>query len=259
MINFTDLESNKDDYRIQYLTAKPFPHLIIKNFCNIEKITCLYEQIPDLNSKSRDYMFAKNKFEKSNYGELGDLFMELQDDLRSERLNSFLSFISSQNVFVDPKNHGGGLHQGRGNSQLDMHLDYNYHPLHKNWWREMNLLFYLNKDWCSEYGGHLKLHDLRTDHKVECDVDFNTLVIQKCDDYTLHGYDLTSFPPGNHRTSIATYAFVKHVNIIDKPRLTDWIPNADNKSLTKGFFNNFSKVVIPIKNKILGSGTAKNQ
>ena len=53
-------------------------------------------------------------------------------------------------------------------------------------------------------------------------------MIQKCDDYTLHGYDLTSFPPGNHRTSIATYAFVKHINIIDKPRLTDWIPNEEH-------------------------------
>jgi hypothetical protein len=259
MINFNHLELNKESYRTKYLSAKPFPHLSIQNFCNNDKISFLYDQIPDLNSKSRDYMFAKNKFEKSNYGELGDLFMELQDDLRSDRLNNFLSFISCQNVFVDPKNHGGGLHQGRGNSQLDMHLDYNYHPLNKNWWREMNLLLYLNKNWSPQFGGQLKLHDLRTDCKVECDVHFNTMVIQKCDDYTLHGYDLTTFPPGNHRTSIATYAFVKHVNIIDKPRLTDWIPNADNQSLTKSFFTRLSKVVIPIKNKILGSGTANNQ
>ena len=105
----------------------------------------------------------------------------------------------------------------------------------------------------------MKLHDLRTDHKVECDVDFNTLIIQKCDDYTLHGYDLTSFPDGNFRTSIATYAFVKHTNIIDKPRLTDWIPNRDNNTITKVIINNLSKIVIPLKNKIFGSGTAHNQ
>lgn len=259
MINFNLLEKNKSSYRTNYLSAKPFPHLIINEFCDSDKISLLYERIPDLNSKSRDYMFAKNKFEKSNYGELGGLFMELQNDLRSERLNKFLSYISSQEVFVDPKNHGGGLHQGRGNSQLDMHLDYNYHPLNKSWWREMNLLFYLNKDWKPEFGGQLKLHDLRTDHKVACDVDFNSLVIQKCDDYTLHGYDLTSFPPGNHRTSIATYAFVKHTNILDNPRLTDWIPNNDNFSRSKYLFNLVSKVAIPFKNKIFGSGTAKNQ
>ena len=59
-----------------------------------------------------------------------------------------------------------------------MHLDYNYHPLNQNWWREMNLL-YLNKDWKNSYGGHLKLRDLRTDEETELDVDFNTLIIQK--------------------------------------------------------------------------------
>ena len=57
-------------------------------------------------------MFAKNKFEKSNYGEIGPLLKELQEDLSSNEMNQFLIFITGQNVFVDPKNHGGGLQQG---------------------------------------------------------------------------------------------------------------------------------------------------
>ena len=81
-------------------------------------------------------------------------------------MNDFLSFLTNKETFVDPKNHGGGLHQGKKNSFLDMHLDYNYHPLNQNWWREMNLLLYLNKDWKNSYGGHLKLRDLRTDEKL---------------------------------------------------------------------------------------------
>jgi len=258
MINFDKLDTNKDLFRSEYLSAKPFSHLIIKDFCDKAKISKLYSEIPNLENKSRDYMFAKNKFEKSNYGELGALFLELQNDLKSAELNRFLSYISSKDVFVDPKNHGGGLHQGRGNSQLDMHLDFNYHPLNKNWWREMNLLLYLNKDWKPEYGGQLKLRDLRTDFAKLCDVDFNTLIIQKCDDYTLHGYDLTSFPNGNYRTSIATYAFVEHKRQVDKARLTDWIPNTANTSSTKIIVNRLIKTIIPLKNKIFGSGTAKN-
>ena len=97
---------------MDYLSAKPFPFIVIKNFCDLAKISELYNQIPNLTNKSRDYMFAKNKFEKSNFGELGPLFLELQEDLRSNHLNNFLSYISSKEVFVDPKNHGGGLHQG---------------------------------------------------------------------------------------------------------------------------------------------------
>lgn len=258
MINFKILEKNKEKYRLDYLNAKPFPYLLIKNLCEPDKLEQLYSQIPELENKSRDYLFAGNKFEKSNYQSLGSLFKELQDDLRSKEMNDFLSFISNKNVFVDPQNHGGGLHQGKKNSFLDMHLDYNYHPLHKNWWREMNLLLYLNKDWKPSYKGHLKLKDLRTDESTQLPVDFNTLIIQQCGDYTLHGYDFTNFPEGKFRTSIATYAFSEHVRQLYKPRTTDWIPEKEGDGKIKKIIGrNFHKIV-KIKNIVFGSGTSKN-
>lgn len=160
MINFSFLEKNKEELKTLYYQNKPFPHLVIKDICDINKIEKLYSQIPDLDNKSRDYMFAGNKFEKSNYSTLGSLFKELQEDLRSKKMNSFLSYLTNKNTFVDPNNHGGGLHQGKKNSFLDMHLDFNYHPINKNWWREMNLLLYLNKDWKPEYKGQLRLRDM---------------------------------------------------------------------------------------------------
>ena len=258
MINFDKLLSEKESFRLKYLTAKPFPNLVLKNICDESKLDDLYSQIPELDNKSRDYMFAGNKFEKSNYQTLGPLFQELQNDLRSEKMNEFLSYISNKDTFVDPLNHGGGLHQGKKNSFLDMHLDYNYHPLHENVWREMNLLLYLNKDWKSEYKGHLKLRDLRTDNTSELPVDFNTLIIQQCGDYTLHGYDYTNFPENKFRTSIATYAFTKHVRQLYKPRTTDWIPEKEGDGDIKKFVGrNFHKIV-KIKNFIFGSGTSKN-
>ncbi len=259
MINFDYLEKNKEDLKLKYLSAKPFPHLHIANICDSKKLNEMYLMIPDLDNKSRDYMFAGNKFEKSNYQTLGYLFSELQNDLRSKRMNNFLSYLTGKNTFVDPKNHGGGLHQGKKNSFLDMHLDYNYHPLNQNWWREMNLLLYLNKDWKPEYKGHLKLRDLRTDETDELDVDFNTLIIQQCGDYTLHGYDITNFPEGNFRTSIATYAFTEHKRQLYKPRTTDWFPEKEGDGQIKKLLGrNFHKLV-KIKNTFFGSGTSKNQ
>ena len=66
MINFDKLDTNKDLFRSEYLSAKPFSHLIIKDFCDKAKISKLYSEIPNLENKSRDYMFAKNKFEVIN-------------------------------------------------------------------------------------------------------------------------------------------------------------------------------------------------
>jgi len=259
MIDFVYLDKNKKILREKYLTAKPFPHLVITNICDQNKLSELYSQIPMLDNASRDLIFAKNKFEKSNYAELGPLFRELQSDLKSKEMNRFLSFLSGKPTFVDPFNHGGGLHQGRGNSFLDMHLDYNYHPLQRNWWREMNLLLYLNKDWDASYGGHLKLRDLRTDESKELAVDFNALIIQQCGDYTLHGYDKTNFPEGLNRTSIATYAFTEHKRQIYSPRTTDWFPSQDNSSLMKKFIGRQMPKIVKIKSIFFKSRTAKNQ
>jgi hypothetical protein len=174
-IIFEYLEVNKDRLRIEYLLAKLFPRLIIDNFCDSEKAKAMYSKIPDLSNKSRDYIFANNKFEKSNYKELGEEFVEFYTEISSQKMNDLLSYITNEKVFVDPKNHGGGLHQGKKNSFLDMHLDFNYHPIQNNWYREVNLLFYLNKDWREEYGGHLKVEDLRTGEKKSLAVPFNRL------------------------------------------------------------------------------------
>src|SRR5215213_1268348 len=113
MINLKYLNDNKEKFRLEYLLAKPFPHLVLDNICDKNKLETMYNSIPELNNKSRDYVFANNKFEKSNYKELGSDFEELYNDLSSKEMNEFLSFIANEEVFVDPKNHGGGLHQGK--------------------------------------------------------------------------------------------------------------------------------------------------
>ena len=258
MINFDFLEKNLEKLRIDYLAAQPFPHLIIDNFCDEEKLTRAYNAIPELNNKSRDYAFANNKFEKSNYKEICPELKELYEDLSSERFNNILSFITAKKTFVDPKNFGGGLHQGKKNSFLDMHLDFNYHPLHKNWYRELNLLLYLNKDWKPEYKGELKIKDLRTNDEADLAVPFNRLIVQQCGPYTLHGYDMTNFPEGRYRTSIATYAYQVHERLIETPRTTDWFPKDDASFMKKQLAKNYN-FLVQTKNKFFGSGTAKNQ
>lgn len=258
MINFDKIEANLESLRIQYLTAQPFPYLIIDGFCDEEKLNNAYNSIPELDNKSRDYAFANNKFEKSNYKVLSPELDELYHDLASERFNKILSFITAKKIFVDPKNHGGGLHQGKKNSFLDMHLDFNYHPINKNWYRELNLLLYLNKDWKEDYKGHLKIKDLRTDEEAELAVPFNRLIIQQCAPYTLHGYDMTNFPEGRYRTSIATYAYQVHNMHFEKPRTTDWFPKEDASFAKKLLAKNYN-FLVQTKNKFFGSGTAKNQ
>ncbi len=256
MIRLEHLLENKDKYRLEYLLAKPFPHLIIDELCDKEKIEVLYTQIPELHNKSRDYVFAANKFEKSKFMELSPLFQELHEDLTSQTFTDFLRYITNQEIIVDVKYHGGGMHQGKQKSFLDMHLDFNYHPLKKNWFRTINILLYLNKDWKPEYGGHLKLQDLRNNNTKDIEVYGNRLVIQSTSNYTLHGYDVTHFPEGMYRTSIAAYGYVQHQTIIEKPRTTYWHVSAEHP--VKLFLAKIYNPAVKIKNALFGSRTAKN-
>lgn len=259
MINFNYLEENKEELRLKYRLADPFPHLHILDFCDEDKLNLMIDEMPILNQKSRDAIFATNKFEKSRYYELGPLFNEMHEDLQSKKFASFLSFITGKSVFVDPANHGGGLHQGRGKSKLDMHLDYNYHPLQNDWWRELNILFYFSPNWKNEYGGHLKLEDLRSGKTKKIPINFNSIIIQECSSYSLHGYDLTNFPSDSARLSIATYAFVEHKTLIESPRTTDWFPDRQGGSPLKQFLGRNIHKMVRIKSLLFGSGTSKNQ
>jgi hypothetical protein len=256
MIDFEKLELNKEAYRLDYLLAKPFSYLVIDQFCMEDKINQLYDEMPDITTKSRDYVFAANKFEKSKIKTISPIFEQLYLDLLSDKFKDFLCYITNEDVFVDESFHGGGIHQGKKDSFLDMHLDFNYHPLHANWYRNLNLLLYLNKDWKPEDGGHLKIEDLRSGEKKEIGIPFNRMVIQKTRKYTLHGYGKINFPEGKFRTSIASYAYTKHKNLIEKPRTTDWHPG-DNEPLKK-FLASIYDPAVKIKNKLFGSSTAKN-
>jgi hypothetical protein len=228
MIRFDYLEANKEKFRKQFLEARPFPHIGISDICDKEKLELLYSQIPEIDTPSADYVFAKNKFEKSKYYELGGLFLELHEDLISPKFAELITYISNEDIFIDPTFYGGGIHQGRKGSFLDMHADFNYHPLHDNWYRNLNLLLYINKDWKKEYGGELKLEDGRTGEKTEVDVAFNTLAIMHCRSYTLHGYDPINFPENQYRTSIAAYAYTIHQNHLESSRTTVWHVKKEN-------------------------------
>jgi Rps23 Pro-64 3,4-dihydroxylase Tpa1-like proline 4-hydroxylase len=222
MINFDQLEANKVQLREQFLNAKPFPHLAIDNFCEVEKITQLVAEIPEIKTRASDYAFSKNKYEKSKIKGISPLFEEYHRDITSERFQDLIKYITQEEVFIDTDLYGGGIHQGWEGSFLDMHADFNYHPLKPTWFRNLNLLLYLNKDWKPAYGGNLKLEDSRSGVKTEVEVPFNRLAIMHCRGYTLHGYDAINFPAGTARTSIAMYAYSIHEKQLEAPRTTLW-------------------------------------
>jgi hypothetical protein len=264
MIDFEKWEQQKDALAQSFATAKPFEMVILDGLCDQQKLSQMYDQIPDPSEggigKSRDYMFAKNKYEKSSFKDISPLFQELYDDLTSERFANLLKTIVAQDVFLDPAFHGGGIHQGGPGSFLDMHVDFNFHPINRTWFRNLNVLLYLNRDWKPEHKGELKLRhrDHPDDPVTEVAPLFNRCVIMFTRDYTIHGYDAINFPEGKYRRSIAAYAYsLKDPKEVGKERTTVWYP--DQGGATKKTIGKHWPTLVRIKNALFGSATAKNK
>jgi hypothetical protein len=261
MIHFEALEKNLEGLRKQFLGNKPFPHISIDDFTDADRLQKALSDIPAPEStqinKSRDYIFAKNKFEKANFKELSPALEEIYQDLVSDRFQAILKSITAEDVFVDKEFFGGGIHQGGDGSFLDMHTDFNYHPVNRNWFRNLNILLYLNKDWKPEYKGQLKLRHGKTNETAEIEPRFNRLVIMHTRDFTFHGYDKINFPEGMYRRSIATYAYTLHDQGHQGYRSTTWNPESGSK--LKKFIGKNWPTLVNIKNSLFGIGTKNNR
>jgi len=262
LIDFELLEENSEHYKKSFLKASPFEHVVIDNFCDATALALGLDKVDDavemgLN-RSNDYIFAKNKFEKANFDDLSPEFALIKRDLLSVRFSNWVSYITGEVIFIDPSFHGGGLHQGGRGSFLDMHADFNFHPNNLSWFRNVNILIYLNKDWRPEYGGELKLRDGRVKNSDSLLIEpiFNRAVIMFTRCHTVHGYDPISFPEGSYRRSIAAYGYTEK-DEEGKLRTTVWSP--ERSSTLKRILGHHMPKLVKIKSLIFGSGTTKNK
>jgi hypothetical protein len=260
MIRFSELEARLPDLRTQFAQARPFSHIVIDEFCDARRLASLTDTIPDplaaKINKSRDYVFAHNKFEKSQFRQLGPLFNELYTELISDRMAKLLCNITGEDLFVDPDFHGGGIHQGGRDSFLDMHADFSHHPTHLDWFRNINILLYLNQGWQSDHKGELKLRHKVTKEICEVAPLFNRCVIMHTRDYTLHGYDAICFPEGQYRRSIAAYAYTLTDRPATQVRSTTWYP--EHSGAWKRAIGRLWPTLVRWKGAMLGSATARN-
>jgi Rps23 Pro-64 3,4-dihydroxylase Tpa1-like proline 4-hydroxylase len=262
MIRFDKIDSKLEELKQQWNNAEPFEYVVIDNFCDNEKLEEVYKTINgiDKNSvgKSRDYMFAKNKLEKSEFKSLSPELTAIYNDFTSDKFRSMVQHITGfADTFIDPDFHGGGIHMGGEGSFLDMHTDFNIHPKNK-WTRELNILLYMNPGWKPEYKGQLKLENLDTGKKAEIEPIWNRCVIMLTKGHTKHGYDPINFPKGTYRTTMATYCYTKPEVGKELPYVsTVWYPS--KSGIGKRIIGRHWPKLVNMKSKILPSKTGTNK
>ena len=198
----------------KFLSAEPFPHIVIDGLINEELLSRCAEDFPDLSTMEKVIRHSGRTDEK--------LASPRGNDFQPKSIYSLLSFLNSSEfidflqeltsveepLIPDPHFLGGGLHQIREGGFLKIHGDFCRHP-ETNLDRRLNVLLYLNKGWEEDYGGHLELYDKEVSScKQKILPVFNRIVIFNTNDFTYHGHpDPLRCPPSQSRNSLALYYF----------------------------------------------------
>jgi Rps23 Pro-64 3,4-dihydroxylase Tpa1-like proline 4-hydroxylase len=208
------LKLNRDPraLREEYLTADPFPHIVIDGLFDDAPLDAVLREFP-APSETRWARFDNPMEKKLGYyyaeSSISDNIRRFLDAMNGFEMLLFLEVLTGiDGLIPDPYFGGGGLHQIEPGGFLKVHADFNVHPKLKLD-RRLNMLIYLNKDWKEEYGGHLELWDpeMRQSRKRILPI-FNRTVIFSTTDTSFHGHPHPlACPPGKTRRSVSLYYY----------------------------------------------------
>lgn len=205
------LSSRADDYKTQYAQAKPFPHIVLSNLFEGHKLREIAASFPQA-TLGRWWKY-ENLFEKklarNDIHTMHHSIRCLIHELMENRFVSFLEKITGiQGLIVDHTLNGGGLHQILRGGKLDIHADYNYHPV-TGLDRRLNVLLYLNTNWRPGWNGSLEFWNKDMTECVKSIAPMiNELVIFSTTDTAYHGHpDPLMCPIDETRKSIALYYY----------------------------------------------------
>ncbi|HEX8461759.1 MAG TPA: 2OG-Fe(II) oxygenase, partial [Segetibacter sp.] len=202
-------EPNIEEYKSTFASALPFKHICIDNFIDLSFVNSLHNHFPALGEMRKKYNgINEKKAEDAEFGQLHLDFTILKEQLQSEKIKRWIERITGINdLQTSNDQRGAGLHQGGQNSFLDIHIDFNVHPL-LNLHRRLNLIIFLNPGWQDAWGGHLEFWNKDVSSCINKYLPIhNRCVIFETNEISYHGYSKINIPAGESRKSFYTYYY----------------------------------------------------
>lgn len=195
----------------QYVAALPFPHICIDNFLDRKILDTVLDDVESIPAPPEDsYDRAQERLKFSyNPDTLPEFTRTLFHTFNARPFIAFLEKLTGISALLpDPYFLGGGIHQVRNGGHLDIHADFNYHPMLKVE-RRINVLIYLNEGWQTDFGGQFEIWDTEMTQRMKSfDPIFNRCVIFNTTSDSYHGNPIpVAHPGGKPRLSIALYYY----------------------------------------------------
>jgi len=188
----------------------PIRHFVIDNFLVNNVANEIFAHFPAIDLMKVHYKgINEKKAEHSDFSFLHPLFNKMHHELSAKYFIEWLQKITGINELQTVEDRlGYGLTQGANNSFLDIHIDYNLHPI-KKIYRKLNLIIFFNATWETHWGGNLELWDAEVRNCIQSiSPVFNRCVVFECSDISFHGYSKITVPENITRKSAYQYYFI---------------------------------------------------
>jgi Rps23 Pro-64 3,4-dihydroxylase Tpa1-like proline 4-hydroxylase len=212
------VQGRAEALRREFQEARPFRYVAVDDFLEAKFCASLQADFPRFDEhRARNEMGETGR--KATVPELtgiGPAYRQFDQLMKSPAFLSFMGDVASiPNLLYDPDYVGGGTHENLDGQDLDMHVDFNYHPK-RRWHRRLNLIVFLNPQWQESWGGCLELlkdpwNPEQTESAKVVPV-LNRAVLFETTETSWHGFTQIQLPPGKQeisRRSLAVYFYSK--------------------------------------------------
>lgn len=182
-----------------FVSAQPFPHIVIDNFLDDDYSHALLAAFPafERGNAVGDNGEPGGKSTVDRIKTLGPAYKQLDEVIRSREFLAWLSVLTGiDNLLCDPWYLGGGTHENRNGMSLAAHVDFNFHPSER-WHRRLNLIVYLNPLRDQAWGGSLEFfRDPHADSKPSRSVTplFNRCVVFETSERSWYAFNSIHVP-----------------------------------------------------------------
>jgi 2-oxoglutarate-Fe(II)-dependent oxygenase superfamily protein len=200
-----------------FLTAYPFRHVVIDDFLESAFCQRLIAEFPafDKSHALNEMGEVGRKAAVADISSLGPAYRDFDALMRERSFLALMEKISNvPDLLYDPEYVGGGTHENLNGQDLDLHVDFNYHPRRLTH-RRLNLIVFLNPVWRDDWGGCLELHRDPWNEAPEPPRSIlpiaNRAVLFETTERSWHGFTRITLPDDQSisRRSLAIYFYTK--------------------------------------------------
>ncbi len=198
--------------------ARPFRHAVVDDFFDSRFCQSLIDEFPrfDPHNAINEAGAIGRKAVHAELATLGPAYRQFDALMRDPAFLQQMGEVTGiADLLYDKDYIGGGTHENLDGQELDIHVDFNYHPATFRH-RRLNLILFLNPEWSEAWGGCLELcadpwNPLGTE-TVRILPLANRAVLFETSERSWHGFSRIALPPekrGLSRRSIAVYFYTK--------------------------------------------------